>query len=251
MSKVSVIMSVHNGEDYLELSIESILNQTHTNIEFIIIDDGSTDGSPQIIEKYKSVDKRIKYIQQENIGLTKTLNKALMYCTGEYIARQDADDISMPDRLEKQLFYVKNLGLDFVFCRAVSVFNNKYTYSPSMININNFSYRKLAFGNMFVHGTFLVRAHILINEKYNAYYKYAQDYELFLRLISAGKKFVIMTEPLYFLRISSNSISSTKINEQNYYAATACRHQFGTSLFYMPDKNTIFRLVLNILRRMV
>ena len=100
MSKVSVIMSVHNGEDYLELSIESILNQTHTNIEFIIIDDGSTDGSPQIIEKYKSVDKRIKYIQQENIGLTKTLNKALMYCTGEYIARQDADDRSMPDRLE-------------------------------------------------------------------------------------------------------------------------------------------------------
>lgn len=251
MPKVSVIMSVYNGEEHLALSIESILNQTHAEIEFIIIDDGSTDSSSEIIQKYKSIDNRIKYIKQDNVGLTKALNKALSYCTGEYIARQDADDISMPDRIARQVFYIENIGLDIVFCRAVSIFNDKIRYSPSMNNISNFSYRKLAFGNMFVHGTFLVRANILINEKYNEYYKYAQDYELFLRLISSGKKILIMSEPLYFLRLSDNSISSTKINEQNYYAARACRHYFGTSIFYMPDKKVIFRLVLKLLRRLV
>ncbi|HEC93681.1 MAG TPA: glycosyltransferase [Candidatus Atribacteria bacterium] len=103
MPKISVIMSVYNGEKYLKEAIGSILNQTFKDFEFIIINDGSTDDSSCILEEYAKKDSRIKVIHQENIGLTKSLNKAIRLAKGEFIARQDVDDISLPERLEKQL----------------------------------------------------------------------------------------------------------------------------------------------------
>ncbi len=103
--KVSVIMSVYNGDKYLREAIESILNQTFTDFEFIIVNDGSTDNSLEIIESYD--DERIKTINnKKNIGLTKSLNKALKFAKGKYIARQDADDVSLPNRFEKQVEYL-------------------------------------------------------------------------------------------------------------------------------------------------
>lgn len=101
--RISVVMSVYNGEKYLRESIESILNQTFSDFEFIVANDGSTDNTPQILEEYKNRDSRIKIIQQENIGLTKSLNKAINLANGEYIARQDVDDLSLPERLERQM----------------------------------------------------------------------------------------------------------------------------------------------------
>jgi glycosyltransferase involved in cell wall biosynthesis len=105
--KVSVIMSVYNGEQFLRKAIESILNQTFKDFEFIIINDGSTDKTQEIVDSYK--DPRIVVIKnQQNIGLPKSLNKGLEIARGEYIARMDADDISLPDRLEKQVKLLDN-----------------------------------------------------------------------------------------------------------------------------------------------
>ena len=99
---VSVIMSVYNNEKFLNEAIESILLQTLCDFEFIIVDDGSTDYSTKIIESY--LDPRIRIIKNNlNIGLTKSLNKAINFATGKYIARQDSDDISLENRLEKQV----------------------------------------------------------------------------------------------------------------------------------------------------
>ena len=107
--KVSVIMSVYNAEQTLVNSIESIINQTYKNLEILICDDFSTDDSLKILETYKSQDKRIQIIKNnENIGLTKSLNKLIKKATGKYIARHDADDISMLYRIEKQLSALKN-----------------------------------------------------------------------------------------------------------------------------------------------
>jgi len=100
MAKVSVVMSVFNGEKYLKQAIESILNQSFGDFEFIIVNDGSTDKSLEILKQYQKRDKRIKIITQENIGLPKSLSKAIAVSKGSYIARQDADDISEPDRLK-------------------------------------------------------------------------------------------------------------------------------------------------------
>ncbi|HXK49687.1 MAG TPA: glycosyltransferase family 2 protein, partial [Clostridiales bacterium] len=106
---ISVIMSVYNSEQYLQESIDSILDQTFNDFEFIITDDCSTDGSFEIIKSYAMLDKRIKYFRNsENIGLTKSLNLMLDIAKGKYIARMDSDDISMPDRFSKQFDFMEN-----------------------------------------------------------------------------------------------------------------------------------------------
>ena len=112
---VSVIMSNYNTpEDYLRQSIDSILGQTYSNFEFIIVDDASTDGSLAVIESYK--DPRIRIIKNsENLGLTKSLNIALDECRGEYIARMDSDDISLPERFEKQVTFLQS-NPDVIVC---------------------------------------------------------------------------------------------------------------------------------------
>jgi glycosyltransferase involved in cell wall biosynthesis len=103
---ITVLMPVYNGEDYLRDSIESILSQTYLNFEFIIIDDGSTDSSLEIINSYAKQDKRIIVRKNEhNIGLAKSLNAGIKLAKGRYIARQDADDLSSADRLDIQLSY--------------------------------------------------------------------------------------------------------------------------------------------------
>jgi len=103
---ISVVMSIFNGEQYLAEAIESILSQTFKDFEFIIIDDGSTDKSVQIINSYK--DNRIKLIRQENKGLASALNIGIKISQGKYIARMDADDISFPNRLELQYNFLEN-----------------------------------------------------------------------------------------------------------------------------------------------
>src|SRR5659263_168424 len=102
--KVTVLMAVYNGERYLREAIESILGQSFADFEFFIVNDGCTDSSRDIILSYR--DPRIRLIDnQENIGLTKSLNIGLSLASGEYVARQDADDISYPTRIEKQIEY--------------------------------------------------------------------------------------------------------------------------------------------------
>src|SRR5438270_5027187 len=103
---VSVVMTVYNAQEYLNMAIDSILNQTYRNLEFIIIDDGSTDNSGHIIEAYN--DSRIKYTPQKNRGLAAALNKGIGVARGKYIARMDHDDISYRTRLEKQVEFLEN-----------------------------------------------------------------------------------------------------------------------------------------------
>ena len=121
---ISVVMSVYNGEKYLKRSIDSILNQTFKDFEFIIINDGSTDKSLEIIKSYD--DDRIVLIDQENKGLTKSLNIGIKTASGKYIARQDADDVSLPDRLKKQVDFLE-VREDVVLlgCRAYEVIGEK------------------------------------------------------------------------------------------------------------------------------
>ena len=104
LPRVSVLMSVYNETSYLRQSVQSILDQTFLNFEFVIINDGSTDDTQKILETF--ADPRIRIIRQPNTGLTKALNRGLKLCRGEFIARIDADDLSMPDRLEQQLAFL-------------------------------------------------------------------------------------------------------------------------------------------------
>ena len=103
MPKISVVMSVYNGEKYLTEAVESILKQSFFDFEFIIINDGSSDKTQEILQRFQKEDKRIRVVSRANKGLIYSLNEGVKMAQGEYIARMDADDVSRPERLQKQL----------------------------------------------------------------------------------------------------------------------------------------------------
>ncbi len=211
---ISVIMSVYNNEAEIVTSIESILNQSYKNFELLVIDDCSTDDT---LKKLKSVnDKRIKIFEnKENIGLTKSLNKLIKEARGKIIARQDGDDISEPDRLEKQIRCLVGNGLDVCTTRAFRKNSKK--------KIPNFSFHLpyrivMKLKNPFIHGTLMIKKNVLINVgMYDEDFLYAQDYKLFSDLLKENYKIMTISTPLYHLNMTDN-ISTNKKSEQKYYA---------------------------------
>ena len=217
--KISVVMSVYNGEKHLRESIESILNQTFTDFEFIIVNDGSTDNSLEIIKSYD--DERIKIINnEENIGLTKSLNKAIKQARGVYIARQDADDISLSNRLELQFKFLEKHPEVALLGTGIYVIDENGDEIEKRIMHPN-PKRSLLKGNRFIHGSVMFRKSV-IDElgAYNETLRYSQDYELWLRL---SKEYDVrnLTVPLYKLRMHKSSILSRKVEEQQMYAVLA------------------------------
>jgi glycosyltransferase involved in cell wall biosynthesis len=219
MSKISVIMSVYNAEKYLDQSINSILEQSYKYFEFIIIDDGSTDGSWNIIKYFSSKDKRIQAVKQKNIGLTKSLNRAIKISKGEFIARQDADDFSHKDRFLKQIKWFQK-SHDRVLCGTYAYKQKKKflekIYFPPTVHYKII--KCLKFKNVFNHSSVMFKS--LIKNQiilYNENLKFAQDYELWSRLSEVGLSGNI-NEPLVFLSQDQNSISIKKREEQRYTA---------------------------------
>jgi len=205
--KISVIMSVYNGEKYLRESVESILNQTFTSFEFIIVNDGSTDSSLDIIRSYD--DDRIRLIDNEqNIGLTKSLNKALRFAGGEYIARQDADDVSLPNRLERQVNYLEKHPEVAVLGTSVYLIDEDGKTTTKVVALAGPTLKDLHKGNQFTHGSVMFKKDIVAElGGYNESLRYVQDYELWLRL---AKKHHIgnLREPLYKLRFHTAKLGT-------------------------------------------
>lgn len=173
-------MSVYNSEKYLTKAIKSILKQTFTDFEFLIINDGSTDSSRDIITSY--TDSRIRLIDNEsNIGLTKSLNKGIDLAQGKYIARMDADDISMPKRFEKQIAFMEkhpNIGVCGGWCSLINEKNIRPYGLWKTYESNDEIKSGLIFNTQFSHSTILIRKQQI--DKYNLRYDenmyYAQDY---------------------------------------------------------------------------
>lgn len=215
---VSILMGVHNGEKYLAASITSILLQTFKDFEFIIVDDGSTDSSAKIIDAFAGKDSRIRPVHQENKGLTRTLNIAAKLARGSYLARQDADDISLPKRLEQQVKYskkhpdVKIVGTSNYMLDDRGKVINRFLRPGSTELIKKY----MPFGNQLCHGSVLIEKEFF--DQINGYdedYKVAQDYELWLRTLSKGYEINNLRWPLYMWRIHSGSIAGSKIELQN------------------------------------
>ncbi|MDA7594891.1 glycosyltransferase family 2 protein [Acidimicrobiia bacterium] len=209
-------MSVKDGEDYLEESIKSILNQSYKNFEFLICDDGSTDKSLAICNKFAEEDSRVRiFTNSHTIGLTKSLNKLIEISKGEIIARQDADDISHEERFSRQLNVYKNKGFNIVTSRA-KILMSKRTKPRLSFFIPNKLIIKLK--NPFVHGSLFMNKQLLINiGRYNENFYYSQDYKLFWDLIHTGNKVKVIYGPLYYIR-NVNNISTLKVKEQKYYS---------------------------------
>lgn len=212
---ISVIMSVYNATDSLEKSIDSILNQTYEDFEFLICNDASTDDTSKIVMNYQKKDPRIKlFNNKKNIGLTRSLNYLLMQSSGEFIARQDGDDESIENRFQTQIDVLNNLNLDFCTARA---FKDNGKITPKLKQL--ISYKLLIkYLNPFIHGTLMIKSQTLRNiGGYDENFYYAQDYKLFSDLIKNKSKFKVIRQPLYKLN-TTNNISSLKSSEQDYYA---------------------------------
>ena len=159
MIPISVITSVYNDEKFIGKTIESLLNQTFKAFEFIIINDGSTDNSPNIIQKYAAQDKRIKIFHQKNAGLTKALNYGLKKASGKYIARLDASDLSYPDRLMKQYSFME-CNPEVAVCWSwfdVIDENDNYMGKFEFPVGRNKLKKKLTVNNIFAHSTAFFR----------------------------------------------------------------------------------------------
>ena len=224
--KVSVVMSVYNGEKYLASAIDSILSQTFTNFEFIIINDGSIDRTFEILNEYEKSDSRLRIFHQENMGLTKSLNKAVSLANGIYIARQDPDDKSLPERLEKQVkFLDQNPDMVLVGTVFQVIDENDDVVGVTKVPLLDEQIRtRLISSNCFGHGTVMIRKSCL--EKTGAYdesFKYAQDYELWLRL---SEKFKVsnLNETLYIWRKRNDAASERNKYEQEEYARIAVQN---------------------------
>ena len=216
LNLVSVVMSAYNSESSIAESIESILNQSYQNIEFLIIDDCSTDRTADVIESYLEKNKNIKFTKNKtNLGLTKSLNILIKKSSGQYIARQDADDISLHHRVQEQMQILKSNNLDF--CTTRAIIKDSMKLIPG---VSSFLPKKivLKFKNPFIHGTLLAKKTV-INEigNYDENFIYAQDYKLFYDLLKYNYNFKVILKPQYILNIKNN-ISENKRIEQNYFA---------------------------------
>ena len=216
-------MSVYNGAKFLAEAIDSILAQTFTDFEFIVIDDASSDDSLHIINSYK--DARIIVLQNtKNIGLTKSLNIGIAKAKGKYIARMDADDISMPKRLEKQFGFMEE-HLEFAFCGTRAKTINDVGKEISFFKPPTDSSKILAlliFKNCFFHSSLIIRTEkILRVSGYNENYKYAQDYKLYLELFKNKCYGINLKEQLLVYRVLNSNISHTNSDKQDDLACRA------------------------------
>lgn len=211
---VSVIMSVYNSEAYIADAIMSIVSQTYDSWELIITDDCSTDNTVNIINSIS--DQRIRIIQNtENKGLTSNLINMQALCRGKYIARLDADDISRPDRLQKQVEVLeKNDKLDMV-CSYASAIGDKKGIIKYPANEEHLK-ASLLFGNSVIHSSVMFRNESAL--KYSKEFRKSQDYDLWDRMIANRKHFFIIKEPLVSFRFHNEQISNCCSSEQNFFS---------------------------------
>ena len=195
MPELSIMMPVYNAERFVTEAIESILAQTLTDFEFIIVNDGSTDSSPQILERYAQEDQRIRLVNQPNQGVVGARQTALDLVTTSYVAVTDADDVSIPDRLEKQFGYLSDHEECVLVCGHMreidpeGVFVRDITDELDHARIDQML---MLLNNPIGHSTAMMRTSVVRQVGgYRDPYPTAEDYDLWLRLMEVGRVAVL------------------------------------------------------------
>ena len=211
---VSVILPVYNAEEFIAYSIRSILNQTFSDFELILINDGSSDQSEQIILSFQ--DERIRYYKNNsNLKLIETLNRGLAFAKGKYIARIDADDVCYLDRFEKQVVFLEN-NLEYgIVGSFAETFGNKQEVLKYVEEDEDIRYALITH-NPYIHSTVMIRTSVLkdYHLKYKADQLHVEDYDLWIRMMKYSKGKILPVVLLKY-RIHGNQISNLNSDIQN------------------------------------
>lgn len=214
--QISVLMPAYNAERYIALAIESILNQTFKDFEFIIVDDGSTDNTPSIIQDFAKKDKRIVPVRhKENLEICRALNTGIELARGKYIARMDADDWSYPNRLEKQYKFMEKHPEVGISGGSMEIINkNGKQIGIRRYNLTDVEIRKKIFRySPFSHPLIIIRKNILDKTGfYNPNLVYAEDYDLYFR-IGKFAKFDNLDNILLKYRMLKENSTSKRLRE--------------------------------------
>jgi GT2 family glycosyltransferase len=210
-------MPVYNGERYLAAAIGSVLGQTLRNLEFLIVDDGSTDESAGIAHAFAARDARVRLFRREHAGTTATLNYGIAQCRAPYVARMDADDIALPERLERQVAFLdKNPGVVAVGCWVLLLHgpDELLGVQPWPVVHGDIDGKLLQGQGGLPHPAAMIRRDLLLKVGgYRTQFRVAQDYDLWLRLSEVGR-LANLAEPLLKYRIHADSISTNRQQEQ-------------------------------------
>ncbi len=237
MPKISIIMPVYNAEAYLNEAIDSILNQTFSDFEFIIIDDGSADRSADIVRAYS--DERIRfYVNEGNMGIAATLNRGLALADGEYIARMDSDDISMVMRFEKQVSFMEEHPEVAVCATGIRLFGSQsgertFSKSHDQLKID------LIFACCFAHPTVMMRRRVLMEEgyQYEQTFNKMEDYALWLKISRkhhlASIKDILLAYRIHAAQVTQNY--SEEFLRQNIALKAIILDELGLLPEFSPD----------------
>lgn len=238
---VSVITAVYNDEEFIRKSVESILNQTLTEFEFIIVNDGSSDNSANILNELSKKDKRIKIITQKNSGAASARNTAIKSANGTYIAIQDSDDISSPKRLKEQVDQLLNSGdNNLISCTGYNIIDIDDEIVATHNKIYKDINKNILKGNTSVCHPSMMIARTLLNSVggYNTFYNKTEDYDLIYRLLEKGASIKKINECLYNYRMRENSESS--LNSGAYW-----KRVYENHLNRINNKPENFDIVIN------
>ncbi|MCK5149960.1 glycosyltransferase [Candidatus Pacearchaeota archaeon] len=217
LPKLSVVMPVYNIEEYLEESIMSILSQTFSDFELIIIFNGTTDNSFEIAKRYAQKDKRIKLIYLSRPNVQKAMNRGFEVATGRYIARMDGDDVCLPNRFKIQVNYLERNNEVFLIGSSAEIIDEKGKKMGLFRKYNspNKIKKQLLKSNCIIHPSIMFRntQEFFYREKF----KCSEDYDLYLRILSPKKKITNLPEILIKYRIRRNSFVSTKPNQEFFF----------------------------------
>ena len=250
--RVSVVMSVHNGAENLPKTLESVLGQENCDFEFIVVNDGSSDSTATVLDSYAAADSRLRVFHQDNTGLTRALIRACGEARGEYIARQDNGDISMPSRLQKQVAAISaDPGISFVSCRSrYTGPNGEFLYEEfgtgaagQPMNIIDIRHEHGVVDGPSHHGSVMFRRdRYLTAGGYREAFYFGQDWDLWYRLAMLGK-FQLLPEILYQARIGIADISTNNKHLQGELAKLSLQ-SFLSRQSGKPDADVLAKAAL-------
>ena len=241
--KISVIMSVYNGEEYLAEAVDSVLAQSLADFELIVINDCSTDRTGELLAQYASADARVRvHTNEVNLRLPSSLNKAISLARGKYIARMDADDICLPDRLERQYAFMEaHPEVALSSCKFMTLRNGVFSSGGCGGKTDHESIKAmLLVTNPILHPGIIAKAEVIRELGYDPSFTCTEDMELWSRFVMAGYKVELLSEYLMIYRLHDKQITQTTYERQRREVVTIQKRYYAALLEEMSEEMATF-----------